>query len=166
MAHHDPLTGAKNRRAYDEFMRNLPQLLSESGVGVCFALFDINHFKAINDSYGHGIGDRVLKVMRKPTTAEQIRSAVKSARDAGILVVGSVILPAPGDTEETMEETFSLLTEIRPDSIFIQFPGIYPRTPWAEQPEQYGFTLDRASYLRHEAIAGLCLALLGWPWAV
>ena len=63
MAHHDPLTGAKNRRAYDEFMQNLPQLLSERGVGVCFALFDINHFKAINDSYGHGIGDQVLKAI-------------------------------------------------------------------------------------------------------
>jgi len=63
MAHHDPLTGAKNRRAYDEFMQNLPQLLSEQGVGVCFALFDINHFKAINDSYGHNVGDRVLKAI-------------------------------------------------------------------------------------------------------
>jgi diguanylate cyclase (GGDEF)-like protein len=63
MAHHDPLTGAKNRRAYDEFMQNLPQLLSERDVGVCFALFDINHFKAINDSYGHNVGDQVLKAI-------------------------------------------------------------------------------------------------------
>ena len=63
MAHHDPLTGAKNRRAYDEFMQNLPKLLAEHHVGVCFALFDINHFKAINDSYGHSIGDQVLKAI-------------------------------------------------------------------------------------------------------
>lgn len=63
MAHHDPLTGAKNRRAYDEFMQNLPQLLNERDVGVCFALFDINHFKAINDSYGHNVGDQVLKAI-------------------------------------------------------------------------------------------------------
>lgn len=63
MAHHDALTGAKNRRAYDEFMQNLPQLLSERDIGVCFALFDINHFKAINDSYGHSIGDQVLKAI-------------------------------------------------------------------------------------------------------
>lgn len=63
MAHHDALTGAKNRRAFDEFMRNLPQVVGERGMGVCFALFDVNHFKAINDTYGHGIGDQVLKVM-------------------------------------------------------------------------------------------------------
>jgi diguanylate cyclase (GGDEF)-like protein len=63
MVHHDALTGAKNRRAFDEFMQNLPQLLGERDVGVCFALFDVNHFKAINDSYGHSVGDQVLKAI-------------------------------------------------------------------------------------------------------
>ena len=63
MAHHDALTGARNRRAFDEFMHNLPQVLGERDVGVCFALFDVNHFKAINDTYGHSIGDQVLKVI-------------------------------------------------------------------------------------------------------
>lgn len=63
MAHHDALTGAKNRRAFDEFMQNLPDVLGERELGVCFALFDVNHFKAINDSYGHGVGDQVLKVI-------------------------------------------------------------------------------------------------------
>ena len=63
MAHHDALTGTRNRRAFDEYMKNLPQLLGERSIGVCFALFDVNHFKAINDSYGHSIGDQVLKVI-------------------------------------------------------------------------------------------------------
>ncbi|MCB1925141.1 MAG: EAL domain-containing protein [Gammaproteobacteria bacterium] len=63
MAHHDALTSAKNRRAFDEFMQNLPRTLGERDIGVCFALFDVNHFKAINDTYGHGVGDQVLKVI-------------------------------------------------------------------------------------------------------
>ena len=63
LAHHDALTGARNRRAFDEFMQGLPQQIGERDVGVCFALFDVNHFKAINDSYGHPIGDQVLKVI-------------------------------------------------------------------------------------------------------
>ncbi len=63
MAHHDALTGAKNRRAFDEFMQNLPRTLSQADIDVTFALFDVNHFKAINDSYGHGVGDQVLKVI-------------------------------------------------------------------------------------------------------
>lgn len=63
MAHHDALTGAKNRRAFDEFMQNLPALLGDRHPGVCFALFDVNHFKAINDTYGHSVGDQALKVI-------------------------------------------------------------------------------------------------------
>ena len=90
----------------------------------------------------------VLERMNKPTTVEQIIKAVNTAKDAGIFVVGSVILPAPGDTAETMEETFGLLTDIRPDSVFIQFPGVYPRTPWAREPEKYGFKLDTEKYCR------------------
>jgi diguanylate cyclase (GGDEF)-like protein len=63
MAHHDALTGAKNRRAFDEFIKELPQTLGDGDLEVCFGLFDVNHFKAINDSYGHTTGDQVLKVI-------------------------------------------------------------------------------------------------------
>lgn len=91
---------------------------------------------------------KVLDLMNKPTTVDQIRRAVTAAKDAGIFVVGSVILPAPGDNEETMKETFGLLTSIRPDSVFIQFPGVYPGTPWIKNPERYGFELDAGKYYR------------------
>jgi anaerobic magnesium-protoporphyrin IX monomethyl ester cyclase len=91
---------------------------------------------------------KVLDLMNKPTMVEQIRAAVKAAKDAGIFVVGSVILPAPGDNEHTMQDTFGLLTGIRPDSVFIQFPGVYPRTPWANDPGKYGFDLDKENYCR------------------
>jgi radical SAM superfamily enzyme YgiQ (UPF0313 family) len=91
---------------------------------------------------------KVLDLMNKPTTVEQIEVAVKTAKDAGIFVVGSVILPAPGDTGKTMEQTFALLLDVRPDSVFIQFPGVYPRTPWAQEPRRFGFKLDEKSYCR------------------
>ena len=86
--------------------------------------------------------------MNKGTTVERIRTSVEVAKEAGVFVVGSVILPAPGDTEETMEETFALLSQIRPDSVFIQFPGVYPRTPWERDPRRYGFELDQDTYRR------------------
>lgn len=47
-----------------------------------------------------------------------------------------------------MLETFGLLMDIRLNSVFIQFPGVYPRTAWAEFPEQYGFSLDVRDYSR------------------
>lgn len=69
MAHHDALTGAKNRRAFDEYMEKLPLLLGERDIKVCFALFDVNHFKALNDTYGHSVGDQILKVIAERISA-------------------------------------------------------------------------------------------------
>ncbi|WP_019626270.1 bifunctional diguanylate cyclase/phosphodiesterase [Thioalkalivibrio sp. ALJT] len=65
MAHHDALTGVHNRRAFEEQWETLPNLAARQGVPVCFVLFDINQFKAINDSYGHQVGDAVLQTVAR-----------------------------------------------------------------------------------------------------
>lgn len=57
-ARRDPLTGLPNRRALDDRLAEL----NEDG-GLCaIAICDIDRFKSINDSHGHAIGDRVLKM--------------------------------------------------------------------------------------------------------
>ena len=60
LAHHDPLTGIFNRRAFEEDWSALtrPGLIS---LNVAFLLFDCDHFKAINDTYGHHVGDQVIQ---------------------------------------------------------------------------------------------------------
>ncbi|WP_226783050.1 GGDEF domain-containing protein [Oceaniglobus trochenteri] len=50
----DPLTGVNNRRG-------LEAAFDAHGAGTVMALLDIDHFKKINDTYGHAVGDRVLK---------------------------------------------------------------------------------------------------------
>jgi diguanylate cyclase (GGDEF)-like protein len=63
----DPLTGLYNRRHFQEFMRGHPEVearaSSASGDEMVSALYlmDVDHFKHINDSYGHGAGDAVLR---------------------------------------------------------------------------------------------------------
>lgn len=58
-ARRDPLTGLPNRRAFEEaFAAEV-----ESGRGMCVALCDVDHFKAVNDRFGHAVGDRVLKTI-------------------------------------------------------------------------------------------------------
>lgn len=61
MAHHDPLTGAFNRRAFDVDWNNLCGTLAGQRLDIAFILFDCNHFKAINDTYGHSVGDQVIR---------------------------------------------------------------------------------------------------------
>ncbi len=63
LAQHDALTGVLNRRAFDEHWRDMSKVLGDHRFGVCMILFDVVHFKALNDSYGHQIGDEVLKAV-------------------------------------------------------------------------------------------------------
>jgi len=55
----DPLTGIWNRLALEEFIENLPRLAMERNIVVAF--LDLNDFKKVNDTYGHLVGDKVLK---------------------------------------------------------------------------------------------------------
>jgi len=54
-AQQDPLTGLANRRAVEQFCASL-----HPGSGVSLVLVDVDHFKAVNDGYGHAVGDAVL----------------------------------------------------------------------------------------------------------
>lgn len=60
MAHIDELTGVPNRRSYDERVATEFSLARSSGRPLCLLLVDIDHFKSINDTLGHGVGDEVL----------------------------------------------------------------------------------------------------------
>lgn len=60
MALTDPLTGVGNRRLLSRQMEyHLLDASARKG-GVCFVMLDIDHFKKINDTYGHDVGDEVL----------------------------------------------------------------------------------------------------------
>ncbi len=57
----DGLTGLANRRAFDQKLNELFAQSQRTGQHLCLALIDIDHFKKINDTYGHAAGDVVLK---------------------------------------------------------------------------------------------------------
>ncbi|AAZ24158.1 sensor domain-containing protein [Colwellia psychrerythraea] len=67
LALRDPLTGLANRRLFDDRLNQAIQIISyqnRNGIGII--MLDLDHFKDINDTYGHDVGDLILKeVARK-----------------------------------------------------------------------------------------------------
>ncbi len=66
LATRDPLTGALNRRAFHAAFDSIWREAVRAGSSLTCLMVDIDHFKNINDSHGHGVGDRVIQeVARK-----------------------------------------------------------------------------------------------------
>lgn len=59
----DPLTGLPNRAAWNERLALEHGRLQQTGTGLLLAILDLDHFKSINDTYGHQAGDKVLKII-------------------------------------------------------------------------------------------------------
>ncbi len=57
----DPLTGIQNRRAFDTSLAAACEYAKIDNGALCLLLVDIDHFKKVNDTYGHVVGDAVLK---------------------------------------------------------------------------------------------------------
>ncbi len=64
-ANTDPLTGLLSRRAFMESARELCALQAKRGEPVTLLMFDLDHFKAINDRFGHAMGDEALRVFAR-----------------------------------------------------------------------------------------------------
>lgn len=62
-AYYDELTKIFNRKAYNERIKEKFDLYQRYNSVFCIAMYDIDNFKNINDTYGHDIGDKVLKDM-------------------------------------------------------------------------------------------------------
>ncbi len=61
LSNQDPLTGLYNRRALDKATELELSRFKRSGTPFSFIMLDLDHFKAINDIYGHSAGDKVLQ---------------------------------------------------------------------------------------------------------
>lgn len=70
----DPLTGLYNRRGYQEAARRLIDQQARKGELVTVLMFDLDHFKSINDRFSHQVGDEALRVFAK-TVSRNMRSS-------------------------------------------------------------------------------------------
>jgi diguanylate cyclase (GGDEF)-like protein len=65
----DPLTGLLNRRGFIDGVHQMMPKLVRNDQSVCVLLFDLDHFKMINDRLGHAFGDRTLKLFASTASA-------------------------------------------------------------------------------------------------
>jgi two-component system cell cycle response regulator len=82
LAFRDPLTGVSNRRFFDNQMQLELKRIERYPAPISLAFIDIDHFKKINDTFGHSIGDLVLQAMAH-TLQENVRSTDLVARFGG-----------------------------------------------------------------------------------
>ncbi|KIU50248.1 DeoR faimly transcriptional regulator [Pseudomonas putida] len=100
----DPLTGLPNRAAWAERLEQEMLAWQENGGHLLMAMLDLDHFKRINDSYGHQAGDKVLKIV-----ANELRKRLRSrdfiARFGGeefVLLVPQTALGSGIELAETL----------------------------------------------------------------
>lgn len=78
----DELTGLYNRRFLREMVEKKINAALADQSPLCVAVLDIDHFKSINDTYGHSVGDQILKHVAKAITSESNQGAI-TARVGG-----------------------------------------------------------------------------------
>ncbi len=97
LALHDPLTGLPNRRLLDDRLTKAVERAERNEARLAVLLIDLDNFKKINDTYGHSVGDEVLRVVATRLQM-RVRKADTIARTGGdeFVVVVSDLLQLNG----------------------------------------------------------------------
>jgi diguanylate cyclase (GGDEF)-like protein len=149
----DPLTGLFNRRHFDELMTTEINLSNRHGDDNSVLLIDIDFFKGINDTYGHFVGDTVLKALTA-TLQENLRQTDAVCRIGG---EEFAVLCKRADPEAAMEiaeklrkavESTALAKEIDAELIVTISIGVasVPNERGSNTPELLFKDVDNALY--------------------
>lgn len=132
----DPLTGALNRRAGNEMLARLWDQADKENSPLAVVFFDIDHFKQVNDRYGHEAGDRVLV---------DVAAALRSGADRHGYVVRwggeEFVVLLPG---ESARGVLDLLARMRQADLAVR-QGEAPLTAsagWAERSADHTPGMD------------------------
>ena len=105
----DPMTGWHNRRSWDAVMEAEFQRGRRTGAGFHVVMFDIDHFKAVNDRYGHDVGDQAIRHVTA-VVAQELRGYDRRFRIGG----EEFVVCAPGLDAAQLAERIRARVAARP----------------------------------------------------
>ena len=145
----DPLTGCRSRRF---LVRGLPPLMKthlQAGLDLTLAIFDIDHFKLVNDNHGHGVGDKVLQRVAEELT-DSFRTLDYVVRYGGeefvAILPGTALGPAAIAMERVRSRVEALdLGDLVPD-LRVTVSGGFDARVGSESTEAWFERVDDALY--------------------
>ena len=153
LASRDELTGLINRREMTVLLQRAQAALQRTGRPYCVAVIDLDHFKHVNDRYGHGIGDEVLKRfadMANQATREQDTLARWGGEEFVLLLGNSTLASSQAGLERLREAVAAHTMVIGPHSIAVTMSaGIAEPL----EGESYERVLSRADHALYAAKA-------------
>ena len=155
LAHHDALTGLPNRASFMEHLTHSMRAADETGSKLALLFIDLDHFKRVNDSLGHLVGDALLRTVAQRFTASLRATDVVSRFGGDEFMVLLPGLPGSdahaGDAEEVAQKLLATIgapvdAEGRPLSVTPSIGiALYPGD--AATPEELVRHADAAMYL-------------------
>jgi diguanylate cyclase (GGDEF)-like protein len=109
----DPLTGLYNRRHFEELLKSEFKKALRYKTPLSCMMIDIDHFKRVNDTYGHAAGDAVIKVVVQ-IIRENIRDVDTLCRWGG----DEFIVLTPVTTKASVEQPARRILKCMSDHIF------------------------------------------------
>jgi diguanylate cyclase (GGDEF)-like protein len=146
----DPLTGLYNRRFAERRLREEVARSERRGYALTLVLFDLNSFKQINDRYGHGAGDLVLREFGT-RLGKAVREADLAARLGGDEFM--LLLPECGTSHlpSVLHRLGSIEVDLDGQKIPVHFSVGWKQYELGESPQALMEEADKALYQDKEA---------------
>ena len=153
----DPLTGLLNRRAFDDRLaRAFHHTMRQKNAPLSLALFDLDHFKEINDEFGHQFGDAHLNKM-----AHILRSVIREDVDFAFRFGGDEFAMVIFADYPLACDKAQQVLQLMDGKVSIGITAINPETPDTLTLEEYFNRADNALYeAKHQgrgrAVVDIC----------
>ncbi len=146
----DPLTGCLNRAGFSGVLLREQEKLNRTGGPVSFMIFDIDHFKDVNDTYGHLVGDEVLVNLAK-LVQSMIRNTDSLVRWGGeefVILSDDTSIQNAAFLAEKLRKAIETTTLITQQQVTCSF-GVTEMVP-GEDPKSFIARADKALYTSKE----------------